>query len=104
MLLPIWTASSLVGDKMIAWVFLLVSSANSNIGRLKAAVLPVPVCAKAFKSSVEVIICGIAFSWITVGFSYPKSVNALLIGSFKPNSKNVDILCFFDPQTPTCKS
>ena len=32
------------------------------IGKLKAAVLPVPVCANAFKSSVDEIICGIAFS------------------------------------------
>ena len=34
---------------------------------------------------------GIAFSWISVGFSYPKSVNACKIWLLSPSSLNVDI-------------
>ena len=44
------------GDKIIACTLPLLSSKSSNIGKLKAAVLPVPVCANAFKSSVDEII------------------------------------------------
>ena len=62
MFLAICKANSRVGDKIIACVLVLLVSICSKIGKLKAAVLPVPVCAKAFKSSLEAITCGIAFS------------------------------------------
>ena len=61
---------------MIACVALLFTSTFSIIGKLNAAVLPVPVCANAFISSGDVKIWGIDFSWIVVGCSYPKSLSA----------------------------
>ena len=65
-----------------------------NNGKPKAAVLPVPVCAKPIKSLVPESNTGIAFSCISVGFTYPNSDVACTILASKPNSSKVIMLFF----------
>src|SRR6185437_3575274 len=58
-----------------------------RIGRAKAAVLPVPVCAMPMTSRPWRAI-GMVWSWIGVGVTYFSSVRARRIGSARPNSLN----------------
>ncbi len=66
--------SSLVGQTTSACGNFAFSSMICNRGSPKAAVFPVPVCAKPIKSLVPLSKTGIACSWIAVGFTYPNSV------------------------------
>src|SRR3989339_519758 len=61
------------------------------MGKPKAAVFPVPVCAKAIKSFFDFNINVIAFSWTGEGSKNPKSERLFIISEFRPSSLNVVI-------------
>ena len=63
-----WMHSSRVGVSTSAWTSSSPGSTNSSIGRPKAAVLPVPVCAWPI-TSWPWSSSGIACSWIGLGDS-----------------------------------
>ena len=89
-----WIASSLVGAKTMACTT-FPGSNLSNIGREKAAVLPVPVCACPIISFSPSNNAGIVKACIGVGFSYPFFERAFIVFSPSPNflnSSNFSIL------------
>lgn len=59
--------NSLVGHKIIDWVFFFFVLMLLIIGKPNAAVLPVPVCAKEIKSWFDSKRKGIVCIWIGVG-------------------------------------
>ena len=65
--------NSLVGQTTSACGYFAAASIICSNGRPKAAVLPVPVCARPIKSLVPLSNTGIACSCIAVGFTYPNS-------------------------------
>src|SRR5437867_5615530 len=87
------TASSLVGASIRACTgpFALILC---NIGRPKAAVLPVPVCACP-TTSLPSKTSGIAASCIGNGVSNPFSESAFVNCALNPNSSKVFAICFF---------
>src|ERR687897_3775137 len=82
-------ANSLVGTIIRAWIgpFALILCI---IGREKAAVFPVPVCACPI-TSLPFKISGIQYSWIGNVLSIPISLIALTMDMFRPNSSNETI-------------
>ena len=85
-----WMASSLVGHKTMAWVFLLSGSIFSSSGMPKAAVFPVPVWAWPIMSSPSAW-TGIDWAWIGDAASKPMSVTARRMRSSKFNSSNLTV-------------
>ena len=83
-----WIASSLVGQRIIACVFLFSGSIFMRSGIPKAAVLPVPVCAWPIMSWPS-ISTGIAWAWIGDAASNPISVTARRIRWSKLSSSNL---------------
>ena len=66
-----------------------------RIGKPKAAVLPVPVWARATKSvALSLSINGMTFSWMGVGLVNPSSEILERISAFRFNSEN-SIVSFF---------
>jgi len=77
----IWVTNSLVGaiiNALNGWFELFVDVISSIIGKTNAAVFPEPLCAVA-KISFLFKATGIAFFWISVGFSNCKSSRAWII-------------------------
>ena len=69
----------------------LFADKRCNKGRVKLAVLPVPVCAPAIISPPDNT-TGIACVWIGVGLSYPRSVTARTISGDKPRlEKDIEL-------------
>ena len=58
------------------------------IGKVNAAVFPVPVCAQPNKSAPLRTI-GMACAWMGVGILYPSSLSARKIGSMRLNDSKV---------------
>ena len=88
--------SSRVGLSTMACVCRCVGSMRCSKGMPKAAVFPVPVCAKAITSLPCPSRYGITSSCTGMGCSKPSSVMARRISSFTPNSSNVfNLSCFF---------
>ena len=81
--------SSRVGLRMRACVVRSEASVRCSSGMPKAAVLPVPVCARAITSLPFPSKKGITSSCTGIGCSNPSSVMARRISSLTPNSSNV---------------
>ena len=95
-------ASSLVGDKITACVFLLSGSTFCSTGMPNAAVFPVPVCACPITSCPS-IKAGIALACIGVASSNPISVMPRIITGNISNSSNfifTPLICQTLPYTP----
>ena len=82
-----WIASSLVGQRAMAWSFLFLGSIFSSRGMPKAAVFPVPVWAWPIMSSPSLWM-GIAWAWMGDGSSNPISPMARRILLFSSISSN----------------
>ena len=78
-----------------------VASKRLINGRIKAAVLPVPVCAQAMRSRPS-IITGIVFSWMGVASRKFIASRPSIISYSNPNSSNV-IDFIFTLQYKSCK-
>ena len=90
----IWRHSSRVGASTSACGVWLSASIRWSNGRPKAAVLPVPVCARATRSWSPLSNTGITFSCTGMGFSKPMSAMPRSRSSLTPNSSNVIYLVF----------
>ena len=87
--LPICRQSSRVGESISAWGFLTSGSIRCSKGSPKAAVFPVPVCARATTSPSPLSRWGITFSCTGIGCSNPNSSTARRRSGLTPNSSNV---------------
>ena len=83
-----WSASSRVGARTSACGLFTAGSMSERIGRAKAAVLPVPVCASPTTSRPAITI-GMMAAWIAEGTSYPTSLTAWATAGASPMSANV---------------
>jgi len=81
--------NSLVGQIINACGNLSCLLISCNNGNPKAAVFPVPVCARPIKSFVPCNNTGMAFSWIGVGCVKPKALMDCNNPYSIPNSSNV---------------
>ena len=87
--LEICKQSSRVGHIITAVGYSCPGSMRLNKGKPKAAVLPVPVCARPTKSLSSWSRCGIACSWMGVGSVYPSSLIDCSTSFRNPNASNV---------------
>ena len=94
-------ASSLVGERTIACVFLLCGSTFMRSGIPNDAVFPVPVCACPITSE-PLSTAGIAWLCIGVASSNPISFIALIICGVRFNSSNFTVSIYFLPKTHMC--
>ena len=106
----IWLTNSRVGAKISARTVLGAggwprSRMRCNKGRPKAAVLPVPVCARPIRS-LPAMICGIACTWIGEGIFNWVFSSAFRMVSERPRSAKVVVIIVFltarwPPSAPT---
>ena len=87
----LWSASAPDRQSISDWGTLFFTSICWSRGRPNAAVLPVPVCARATTSLFSPKRYGITSSCTGMGFSYPISSIALRISGETPSSSNVFI-------------
>ena len=83
--------SSRVGERISPCVFLVSKSIFCSIGKPKAAVFPVPVCANATKSVLSLSNRGITLLWTSVGVSNPSFSTAFISCALSPRDLKVVI-------------